>query len=603
MSHDPVLAQIARQCRGTSCLPIAAAAIGLVLFLPAQPALGAEGTDSPLDWSRLVMALFGGLALFLSGLEMLSEGLKKAAGQTLRTALGRLTGNRFAGAATGAFVTAVLNSSSVTTVLVVGFVTAGVMTLSQSVGVIMGANIGSTATAQLLAFNLSAWALFPVAVGFFLLFAGRTDRTREMGMMTMGLGLVFYGMGVMSDGMKPLRTHAPFIEILQKMERPLFGILAGALFTALVQSSAATVGIAIAMATEGLLSLPAGIALALGANIGTCVTALLAAIGKPTEAVRAAVVHLLFNILGVLVWIGFIPLLASLAVSISPEASELEGAARAAAEVPRQIANANTLFNVANTLLFIGFTGWFARLAEWLVAARPKPSRVLVQPQYLDEAALAAPSLALERARLEVGRVGGIAAEMLEAIGPAIRNRSLSSLDAIARRDDDVDVLEVALLEYLGKIRQRSLTEEESREQQKLMTAIVHIEELADVVASDLVELARTVGEERAEPGSEIAGLLEGLYEAVTRAIRLAVQAVRDRDATAALDVVGMRERIRGEAEQLLARQAQELKSDAPAYLFRVRLRVSFVSQMRQIFTLARRVAEVALPPELARRD
>ena len=601
MPHDPVLAQIQRLCRA-SRFPITAV-VGLVLLLLARPALGAEETAPAIDWAQLLMALFGGLSLFLFGLDMLSEGLKKAASQTLRTALGRLTGNRFAGAATGAVVTAILNSSSVTTVLVVGFVTAGVMTLAQSVGVIMGANIGSTATAQLLAFNLSAWALAPVGVGFFLLFAGRTDRTREAGMMIMGLGLVFYGMGVMSDGMRPLRTHPPFIEILQKMERPFFGILAGALFTALVQSSAATVGIAIAMASEGLLSLPAGIALALGSNIGTCFTALLAAIGKPTEAVRAAVVHLLFNVVGVLVWIGFIPLLANLAVSISPEASELEGAARAAAAVPRQIANANTLFNVANTLLFIGFTGWFARLAEWLVAARHKSTRVQLQPQYLDEAALAAPSLALERVRLEVGRLGEIAAEMLEAIGPAIRDHSLSSLDAIARRDDDVDVLEVAVLEYLGRIRQRSLTDEESREQQKLMAATLHLEGLADAVASDMVELARSASDRRPEPGDEIVGLLEGLYEAVLQAVRLAVKAVRDGDAVAAGDVVGMREKIRREAEQLLARQAQELNSGAPDYLLRVRFRVSFADQMRRVYTLARRVAEVALPPALALRD
>ena len=168
--------------------------------------------------------------------------LKKAAGETLRTVMEKLTVNRFMGALTGAFVTAVLNSSSVTTVLVVGFVTAGVMTLSQSVSVIMGANIGSTFTAQILAFNISAYALIPVAIGFFMTFSGKTERTKQVGMMVMGLGLVFYGMGLMSDGMKPLRTYEPFVEFLAKMENPLLGILAGAVFTGLVQSSAATVG-------------------------------------------------------------------------------------------------------------------------------------------------------------------------------------------------------------------------------------------------------------------------------------------------------------------------------------------------------------------------
>jgi len=221
-----------------------------------------------INWLQLGMGLFGGLALFLAGLEQVSNGLKQAAGRTLKLVLEKLTTNRFTGALTGALVTGVLNSSSVTTVLVVGFVTAGVMSLQQSVGVIMGANIGSTVTAQILAFNIAAYALAPVAIGFFMRFAGRRDPVRQIGMMVMGLGLVFFGMGLMSDAMRPLRSYQPFIEILVSMERPVLGLLAGALFTALVQSSAATVGIAIALASEGLLSLTGGLTLALGANIG-----------------------------------------------------------------------------------------------------------------------------------------------------------------------------------------------------------------------------------------------------------------------------------------------------------------------------------------------
>ncbi len=304
----------------------------------APPLEGATDPASGIDWFQLGMGLFGGLALFLAGLDMLSDGLKKAAGETLKTLLSRLTTNRFMGTITGAFVTGVLNSSSVTTVLVVSFITAGTMTLSQSVGVIMGANIGSTVTAQLLAFNLSAYALLPVAIGFFMTFTGKQEKIKYYGMMLMGIALVFFGMGIMSDAMVPLRSYEPFIEFLKTMESPLIGLLAGALFTGLVQSSAATVGIAIAMASEGLLSLPAGIALALGANIGTCVTVMLAALGKPVEAVRAAIVHIMFNVLGALLWIMFIPQLAEIAVMLSPGAASTASAAEL---LPRQIANAN----------------------------------------------------------------------------------------------------------------------------------------------------------------------------------------------------------------------------------------------------------------------
>ncbi len=300
--------------------PYVSVAIGFVIVSTAFAQESSAETHT-IDWLQLSMGLFGGLALFLAGLDVLSEGLKKAAGNALRNVLEKLTTNRFMGAITGAFVTGVLNSSSVTTVLVVGFVTAGVMTLAQSVGVIMGANIGSTVTAQILAFNISAYSLILVAVGFFMYFSAKNDRPKYIGMMIMGLGLVFYGMGLMGDAMKPLRTFEPFLDILARMENPFLGILAGAVFTGLVQSSAATVGIAIAMASEGLLSLPAGIALALGANIGTCVTALLAALGKPTEAVRAAVVHITFNIVGVLVWLPLLTILADIAIAVYPAAA------------------------------------------------------------------------------------------------------------------------------------------------------------------------------------------------------------------------------------------------------------------------------------------
>src|SRR5215510_14540614 len=360
---------------------------------------------SNLNWFALAMGLLGGLALFLYGLDQLSDGLKQAAGDTLKTLLTRLTSNRFLGALTGALITGILNSSSVTTVLVVGFVTAGVMSQAQSVAVIMGANIGSTVTAQLLAFNLSAYALLPIAIGFFMLFAGKRAALRHWGMIVMGLGLVFYGMGVMSDAMRPLRSHEPFVQALARMENPVLGILGGALFTGLVQSSAATVGLAIALAGEGLLTLPAGIALALGANIGTCVTALLASLGKPVAAVRAAAVHVLFNAVGVIIWLPFIGLLARLAVAISPESAGVQGVEKLAAEVPRQIANANTLFNIINTCLFIGFTGWFARAATKLVPTREKKDASIV-PMFLDRASLSVPAVALEQVREELARLG-----------------------------------------------------------------------------------------------------------------------------------------------------------------------------------------------------
>jgi phosphate:Na+ symporter len=584
-------------------LPYLLLATGFVVFSTAFAQPGSVEAQE-VDWLQLGMGLFGGLAIFLAGLDVLSEGLKKAAGNTLRTVLQKLTVNRFMGAITGAFVTGVLNSSSVTTVLVVGFVTAGVMTLAQSVGVIMGANIGSTVTAQLLAFNLSAYSLIPVAIGFFMTFASKNDRPKYIGMMIMGLGLVFYGMGLMSEGMKPLRSYEPFLDILASMENPLFGILAGAVFTGLVQSSAATVGIAIAMASEGLLALPAGIALALGANIGTCVTALLAALGKPTEAVRAAVVHITFNIAGVLIWLPFLTILAEIAIDISPAAAGLEGTAKLAAEVPRQIANANTMFNVINTLLFIGFTTWFARLAERLIPERAPAKGVIIEPEFLDEAALEAPSIALENARREIERAGHITLGMIEALRDALLKKNKEQLDEVARRDDEVDILEAAIMSYLGQIRQRMLTKEEGATQQALVAAMMNIESIADVIETDMIGVARAYLEGEYEASTqETQEMVTGLFETVRRGVELVTKAVGQSDQRAAQDVLLLKDDIRDFADRLFERHAKRLHSDDPKYLQRVRLMMTFIEQLRHMYTLTKRIAKTQLPLEVARQD
>jgi phosphate:Na+ symporter len=325
---------------------------------------------------------------------------------------------------------------------------------------------------------------------------------------------------------------------------------------------------------------------------------MLAALGKPPEAQRVAVVHLTFNILGALLWLPLIPMLARLAEAFSPASTGLEGMARMAADVPRQIANANTLFNVLNTAFFIGLTGPFARLAEWLVPDRAAPPGVIITPKFLDDAALAAPSLALQRVRFELGRAGEIALEMLEQIGPAIRERDHVRIAAIAARDDEVDILEAAILEYLGRIRQGLLTEVESVEHQHLMAATVNLESLADVIETDLVQIVQRAGEARAEP--DVAPMLVGLYDTVCRAVSAAVRAVRDNDQQAAQEALSLQELVREQSEQVLAAESAQLRADRPDYVQVVRLQSTFVEKMRHIYTLARRIAKGTLPPVLA---
>ncbi len=523
----------------------------------------------------------------------------------MRDVLAKLTTNRIAGALTGAFVTGVLNSSTVTTLLVVGFISAGLMTLTQSVGVIMGANIGSTVTAQLLAFDLAAYSLGPVALGFFMVFSAKRDKVKHYGMMIMGIGLVFYGMGLMGDAMTPLRSFAPFLEILEGLERPAAGIIAGALFTAIVQSSAATVGIAIAMASEGLLALPAGIALALGANIGTAVTTGLMGFlsSKSTEALQASVVHVLFNVVGVLVWLPLIWLLVDIAIWVSPSSPELTGSVKAASEVPRQIANANTLFNVINTVLFIGFAALFARMAKWLVRERAPREGVIIEPEFLNDAALAVPAVAFQQVRLEFGRLGEIALGMMRDVVPALKDQDVNKLQDIARRDDEIDVLEEEILKYLGRIHKSNLTDEESTEFGALMRATDNLESLADVIETDIVALAHKAAGSMAAQSAETRAMLLDLHATATESLEHAVRAVRDNDQRAAESVMMMKDRIREQAETLLERKAARLASDDSDSLERVRLEMSFVDQMRRIYTLAKRIAKDVLPPVLAQRE
>lgn len=554
----------------------------------------AEGEE--ISWTDLLFGLFGGLALFLYGLDQLSEGLKKAAGKSLQTMLGKLTTNRVAGALTGAVVTGILNSSSVTTVLVVGFISAGVMSLQQSVGVIMGANIGSTVTAQILAFNISQYALMPVAAGFFMLFTSKRDAVRNWGMMIMGIGLVFFGMSLMSDSMYPLRSYEPFLDILKRMDNPLLAIPVGALFTGLVQSSAATVGIAIAMASGGLLSLNSGIGLALGANIGTCITALMAGLGKPPEAVRSAVVHVTFNIIGVLVWLPFIAQLGELAVAISPGAEGLTGAARGAVEVPRQIANANTIFNVINTILFLPFTALFAWTAKRLVKDAPEPVAAIT-PVYLDHSLIEVPTMALGAARNELTRTAELVLDMLENFRAVFGKNNVKELQAVIRMDDKVDILELATVEYLGRIRTNSLTEVESREHQVLMTSVVTLETMADVIETDLAELverATGIDYKRSEKTRE---LLRGIYSHLEKAIKLVVETIRNNDEESAKAVLALQAGMNSLQQELLLRKSERLGLgiDMPDAIRIARIEVSAADKLLRMYNLCCRIARVHL--------
>lgn len=548
-----------------------------------------------LDLFTLLLGLLGGLALFLYGLELLSDALKAVAGGRLKDILSRLTTNRFTAVLTGALVTAIVNSSSVTTVLVVGFVTANLMTMAQSVGIIMGANIGTTVTTQIIAFNISRYSLILVALGFAVFFGGRKELTRKKGLALLGLGLVFFGMGIMGDALSPLRSYPPFIDAMGRMESPGLGILAGALFTALVQASAATTGVVIVLSAQGLLTLPAGIALVLGANIGTCITALLAALGKPREAVRAAVVHVLFNTLGVLIWLMFIGQLAELVVWMTPQAGGMEGLEKMAAETPRQIANAHSVFNVANTLLFLPFVGLLAKGAKLLVPDLPPSQEDPSRARYLDMDLLQTPSLAVDRARLEILNMGEKVRAMVTLILPAVFKGDREELLAIRARDETVDLLHGQIINYLGHLSRGALGEEDAWRLVSLMEAANDLENIGDVIETNLV----TLGLQRLEEGIQVSAatqeVLEGFQKTVTKALDLALQAVGQRNVEAAEAVVAMKGSVNSLADSATFHVARRLVADEPRRLEAYTLEVDIFKNQKRIYYFSKRMARGVL--------
>ena len=349
--------------------------------------------EFPLDLDMLI-GVFGGLGLFLYGMQTLSDGLQKVAGDRLRRLLEVLTRNPLTGVIMGTVVTAILQSSSATTVMIVGFVNAGLMTLRQAAGVIMGANVGTTVTAQIIALDLSEAALPATALGVLLIMFSKNKRTRYVGQALVGFGLLFLGMTTMSTSMKPLADMQWFTDLTARFaQNPFLGVLAGIGLTGIVQSSSATIGILQGLAREGAISLQAALPVLFGDNIGTTVTALLASIGTSLAARRAAVMHTLFNVIGTIIFLIIFPLVVPIVL-------------RSSTGVVQQIANAHTGFNVANTLIQLPFIGVLVLLVTRLI---PGETEIPSRPHYLDRRFLHSPAVALQQARKHFVLMGQIA--------------------------------------------------------------------------------------------------------------------------------------------------------------------------------------------------
>ncbi len=543
----------------------------------------------PIEIGALVTGLGGGLALFLYGMQRMTEALTTVAGSGMRNLLGRLTRNRFTAALAGTITTAVIQSSSATTVLVVAFVSTGLLSLSQAIGVIIGANVGTTVTAQIIAFEVHKYGLLMIALGFLMDLVGKAERVKQWGVALMGLGLIFFGMELMSTATGPLRSWPPFIAWMQELQQPLVGIAVGMIFTAVVQSSSATTGIVIVLASQGLLSLESGIGVIFGANIGTCMTAILSAIGRPRVAVQTAVVHVIFNIGGVVLWMFFIPQIAEIVRGFSPVAEDLTGVAKLASETPRQIANAHTLFNFGNALIFIWFTQPLARLVDWLVPERPEPQGAL--PRYLEPLFLEQPAVALDRVRRELVRMAEFDRAMLGDCLGVVTRGSRSEIAALAKADDDVDALHGAVVTYLGKLSQQDLVGPQPKQLHGFIGIANYLENFADIIESNIVDLAQ----KRLDLGVTVSPftirVLEPLHRQICSNFDLVLVALRTGDRDAAEKVAQKKKVVKKLAEDATEHLARRLIADEPNRLAAFQVETDIIESLQRLNALIRLIA------------
>jgi len=554
---------------------------------------------SEINWFFVVIGLLGGLALFLYGMEKMSDALKNVAGEKMKDILAMLSNNRFMGLITGAGVTAVIQSSSVTTVMLVGFVSANLMSLSQTIGVILGADIGTTITAQIVAFKVTKYALLLLAAGFAMLFISKKEKIQQYGYMVMGLGMIFFGMGVMSEAMNPLRTYQPFIDLMANMSNPILGILVAAIFTALVQSSSAAMGVVIVLAMQGLITLEAGIALALGANIGTCVTAGLASIGKPREAVRVAASHVLFKVLGVLIMLPLIGPFSKFIVYISPSPAEgLTGIDAIASVLPRQVANAHTLFNVGIAVLFLPFISQFARLVYRLVPDKPIEEEKEIQPKFLSDMLFHTPSLALDAARHEVKRMGKRVDLMSSAMIPAVLTGDKESLLAVRDMYEEVDVLHGHIVTYLAKVSQLQLNEHQTLKLTNIMAAVNDLDHIGDLIEINMVELGlRRIykGFKISEPTQKV---INTLHVVVSDALKAAIRAVVEEDIDFAYRVILMKDDMNKLIKQADLHQAERLVAADSGKFEAYSIEVDIIEKLKRIYYHSKRIAKSVIELE-----
>lgn len=480
------------------------------------------------DAFQITFGLLGGLAIFIFGMNMMSESLQKAAGEKMKKILGILTVNPVMGVLAGTIATAVMQSSSATTVMVIGFVSAGLMTLKQGISVILGANIGTTMTAQLLAFNISDYIFVIIFVGFIVSFVFKSEKIKSIGQTIFAFGLLFEGIQIMSSVMKPLAASPVFINMIDHVSgMPVLGVLVGTLMTLVVQSSSATIAVLQNFAAQAgpdgvssIIGLAGAIPVLLGDNIGTTITALLACIGQSRDAKRTALAHCTFNITGAFLFIWFVKPYAHFIQAISTKGPEVE-------VIARQIANAHTIFNITMTLIWLPLIWLLVKIVVKILPYKEKNSKQKEVPIFLDPRLISQPAAAMEMVAREVLRCSGMVEQMIHRLNHAIERQDLRRVDSILRQAVVVRKLYDNIVSYLSSLfSSGSMTEEQATQTAGMMYILSDIER-TDALCTEATESLQSILEKKHKLSPEAVEdlcrglqIIEDMYQNVLEVIR-----------------------------------------------------------------------------------
>lgn len=491
-----------------------------------------------MDVFQMIITLLGGLAMFIFGMNLMSDGLQKTAGEKMQQILGLLTKNPVLGVVAGALCTAVLQSSSATTVMVLGFVSAGLMGLPQAISIILGANIGTTITAQLIAFKIGDYAWLFVFIGFVMyFFLKKKEKVKDVGQVLFAFGILFVGINIMGDTMAPLADSPIFVDLMMKVQDvPVLGVLLGTIMTVVIQSSSATIAVLQNLAaTAGpdgvtsILGLAGAMPILFGDNIGTTITAVLASIGGSISAKRTATAHVIFNVTGTFIFIWIIPWYAKFIEMISPAGPEVE-------VIARQIANAHMCFNILNTIIWLPMIGLLVKMVMKLVPGKDT-DRLPSEPVFLDNHVLDRPFAAIMLVKKELSRLAVFAADMIIVSKKAFLENDLEAANDVLKAEENVDILQNKIVNYLSDIfTNETLTEHQAKEVAGLMHVATDIEHVGDY-CENIAEYSIDKTKKKYEFSDEACAEIYECFEHASRMMNDSIKALETGDHNMAMDV------------------------------------------------------------------